>query len=821
MAARRYLEDFGVQIARNGYEVIPIVPGEKRPYGKRWQTYDGTEEGVLDWIKSDKGGYGVGIKTKHTPAVDIDVLDAKVVAEIEEMVSNILGKGMARVGLPPKTMLVYQTDEPFPKVDTGFWVDDKGRKVKVEILGDGQQFVAAHIHPDTGKPYQWLNGHSVLKTPRDDLPIIRQSHADAIREASIQIFVKHGWTKYTNAVKRLDASGYDPDDPFAAVRARTDISDDKLFTQLMKVPGNEDYETWFFCGMSLFHQYDGGQQGLDLWHQWSSTAPNYDAKALDDKWPTFEIAGKDRPPLTARWILARANDVDQKINTELLSKAREAVSEATDLPTLKKACEDYVKTVQFDPLVREMLTSLVKERFKTLVGSLPRISIIRDLTRYESTENHVMPGWLKNWVYLGLLNNFFNTSDRRELTSAAFDNTYSRLMLSAEDRLQGKATPETPPTQAALNLYQIPEVHNKMYMPGEDPLYMLNGVKYCNSFTDIDVPIPPEEYSPAEREAIATVEEHLQLMIRDPEDREMVLDFMTFIVQQPRRRINWAILLQGAEGGGKSFFYTLLTVVLGMSNTIAIPGKVLEEKYNPWAEGARLCFIEDVRLHGNNRYDAVNTLKPMLTNMSVTIRRMNTDVYTVINTMNYILTANAKDALPVGDQDTRFFPVFTRFQSNEAMAAFNRANPDYFNNLHGALNFGGALRKWFLEREISPSFNANARAPRSSNRAEMVEMNRSDEDRALIDALEDDKPDFCSILLDSAKVHEAFMDSGALVPQTKALNRLLAEHGFSFLGRYRINNERRRFWSQRPEIWSMDEDERGDQIRDYLDPEGL
>ncbi len=211
----------------------------------------------------------------------------------------------------------------------------------------------------------------------------------------------------------------------------------------------------------------------------------------------------------------------------------------------------------------------------------------------------------------------------------------------------------------------------------------------------------------------------------------------------------------------------------------------------------------------------------MLTNISVNIRRMNTDVYEVINTMNYILTANSKDALPVGDEDSRFFPVFTRFQSKLAMDAFNKNNPDYFNQLHGALNFGGALRKWFLEREISPIFNHKARAPKSSNRAEMVEMNRSDEDHALLDALEDGKPDFCSILLDTTKIHEAFMESDALVPQTKAMKRLLAEHGFSYLGRYRVDGERRQYWSQRPEIWSTDEDERGDQIREYLDPNGL
>ena len=150
MAARRYLEEFGEQIARNGYEVIPIRPGEKRPFGESWQKYDGSPEGVQEWIEAGKGSFGVGIKCRTSPAIDIDVHDKAVVDEIAEMISARTGETLRRVGKPPKMLLTYRTNEPFAKVDSGFWVDDKGRTVKVEILADGQQYVAAHVHPDTG-----------------------------------------------------------------------------------------------------------------------------------------------------------------------------------------------------------------------------------------------------------------------------------------------------------------------------------------------------------------------------------------------------------------------------------------------------------------------------------------------------------------------------------------------------------------------------------------------------------------------------------------------------------------------------------------------
>ena len=821
MAARRYLEEFGVRIARNGYAVIPIRPGEKRPYGDRWQTYDGTEEGVLDWIKSGKGSFGVGIKTKDSPAVDIDVQDAKVVDKIREMVFAKTGRTLQRVGFAPKTLLAYQTDEPFPKVDTGFWVDDKGRTAKVEILGDGQQFVAAHIHPDTGKPYRWLDGKSVLDTPRDDLPILRQRHAEEIKAEAIQIFLGQGWVKKTNAVQRLTASGYDPDDPFAAVRAKTDISDDQLHHKLSLVPSNEDYEVWFHVGMALFHQYDGAMYGLELWHQWSSSAPNYDADALDKKWPTFNIQTKDRPPITARFIIKLAQDEEKRVNEEVLGTVLQGIADSGDLKELMTVCETIKKT-QFDMVLREMLVGKVKERFKKLTGTMPRIGVVRDMTRYESAENRAMPGWLKNWVYCQLDETFFHMIDRRVLTKAAFDSSHARLMLTPSERNEGKSVPETTAVAAAMNLFQVPVVYNRMYMPGYEPLYKLNDIAYVNSYSDIGIPELPGETTAPDQQAIEIVLHHCVHLFRNGRDRRIFLDFLSYIVQNPGQKVNWAILIQGTEGDGKSFFSLLLKAMLGMDNVNVIPGKALEEKYNPWAEGALVCFVEDVRLHGNNRFDAINTLKPMITNMTTSIRRMNTNTYEVVNTVNYITTANLKDALPVGHEDSRFFALFTRFQSQQAILSFKEANPDYYTRLHGALNFAGALRKFFLERSISDDFNAKARAPVSSYKAEMIEMNRSDDEQALIDAMDESgKPDFSGLLLDSGMIHEQFMEREALPPNTKALKRLLSTNGFTFLGRFKINGEKRRFWSQRPDIWSEDSDERGEQIRDYLDPEGL
>jgi hypothetical protein len=818
------MKEYGEQIAKNGYEVIPIRPGEKRPYGKEWEKYDGSPKGARSWIRSGKGAFGVGIKSKHAPAVDLDIRDPAVVDRLKKFVFELVGEGMERVGMPPKTLLAYQTDEPFPKVDTGFWIDDEGRTVKVEILADGQQYVAAHIHPDTGQPYQWLGGKSVLRVKRSSLPILRQYHAEAIKAEAIRVFEEMGWQRKTNALRRLagnSAGSVDPDDPFANISLKTDISDEELHAKLLLVPDCEDYETWFHVGMALWHQYDGAQLGLDMWHEWSAPANNYDAGALDRKWTTFDHESKNRKAITARFIIKLAAEEQKRVATEELANIRDRLQEVETLDQLTKVCDD-IKKIAFTAPVREMLIGSVKERFKKVTGTMPRIGIVREMIRYENPEMRHVPNWLRHYVFVQLDSMFHNMASGVSISREAFDATYSRMLLSREDVLAGESTPQHSPGHVALNTFQIPVVFNRMYMPGLEPLFTINGIDYVNTYTDRGLPELPSELSSVDWDAINTILYHFEHLFRHERDRRILLDFLTYIIQNPGKRINWMLFLQGAEGDGKSFIDRLLKAVCGIENAAMISGNKLEEKYNPWAEGSLVCFIEDIRLHGANRFDAINALKPMLTNDTVSIRRMNTNTYEVINTVSYIGTANLKDAMPVGQEDSRIFPMYSRFQSREAVLAFEAANPDYYDRLHAALRRAGGLRKWFLEREISADFNPKKRAPISRDRAEMVALNRSDEQEALWDTLEDSqRPDYCELLLDSALVDDEFMGKGVHLPNTKALSRLLSTEGFTFLGRYKIGGSKRRFWSRKPTAWSDDEVVRGNEIREYLDPDGL
>ncbi len=105
-------------------------------------------------------GAGIGIRTGKVVGVDIDVTDEALALAIEALAIKVLGPAPCRIGNPPKRLLPYRIENPLKKTRDEFSDGKTGEVHAVEILGEGQQFVAEGIHPKTRKPYTW--GHDSL-----------------------------------------------------------------------------------------------------------------------------------------------------------------------------------------------------------------------------------------------------------------------------------------------------------------------------------------------------------------------------------------------------------------------------------------------------------------------------------------------------------------------------------------------------------------------------------------------------------------------------------------------------------------------------------
>src|SRR5262249_5908987 len=110
-----------------------------------------------------------------------------------------------RFGKPPKRLIMLRTDEPFDKLYYVFKAPD-GSEHKIEILGDGQQYVVDGLHPETHKPYGWFGGE--LKTiKREDLPYIRFNDAKEFISAAKKLLAEEFGLVVTNASSNLQTNG--------------------------------------------------------------------------------------------------------------------------------------------------------------------------------------------------------------------------------------------------------------------------------------------------------------------------------------------------------------------------------------------------------------------------------------------------------------------------------------------------------------------------------------------------------------------------------------------------------------------------------------
>jgi hypothetical protein len=176
-----------------GAGFIPTPCVGKKPVIKGWQTLlDPTGAEVERWNVIAPAAANTGILARNTPTLDIDILDPDAAAAVEQLVKDRfeeLGPVLVRIGFWPKRAIMFRTDTPFPKITINFVVAEGAPGEKLELLADGQQFVAFGTHPDTGKPYS-RHGGAPGEVRREDLPYIHADEAQALVDDAAALLVE-------------------------------------------------------------------------------------------------------------------------------------------------------------------------------------------------------------------------------------------------------------------------------------------------------------------------------------------------------------------------------------------------------------------------------------------------------------------------------------------------------------------------------------------------------------------------------------------------------------------------------------------------------
>lgn len=139
------------------------------------------------------------------------------------------------------------------------------------------------------------------------------------------------------------------------------------------------------------------------------------------------------------------------------------------------------------------------------------------------------------------------------------------------------------------------------------------------------------------------------------EIQEHFLNWLAVVWQQRRKPLT-AWVLHGTEGTGKGvFFHNVLRPLFSTKHAVQKRATELGSQFNGWLEPALIAFIDEIDADMFVNAKAVEAdLRTLITEPTVSIRRMRTDSYEVENYTAFIFSSNKKRPVAIPPGDRRF-----------------------------------------------------------------------------------------------------------------------------------------------------------------------
>jgi len=211
--------------------------------------------------------------------------------------------------------------------------------------------------------------------------------------------------------------------------------------------------------------------------------------------------------------------------------------------------------------------------------------------------------------------------------------------------------------------------------------------------------------------------DHVERLLPDENDREIFLSYLAACVQKPGVKFQWCVVLQGAEGNGKTAFYRVLAYALGKKYAHLPNAAEITNPFNGWLEHKLIICIEE--LHTAGRQEVADTLKPMITNEEIEFHSKGQDQRTGDNRANFLIFSNHKDAALKSENDRRYC-VFYTVQQEPGDLERDGMNSEYFTRLYNWLKSGGFAHVAHYLANRPVTVDVMGRAPRTSSTAEAV-----------------------------------------------------------------------------------------------------
>lgn len=766
-----------------GLSLVPLPYKQKYPNETDWghKVIDTEAKAREHFAKNPTDGMGVVLGASEICSLDIDDEPAArlIFEDLGIDLDQVKRENPTIQGEAPGFRIVFRVPEgasltyhemKWPKEDD---LSKHFTVFELRAACNGKQrqdVLPPSIHPATNKPYVWLTkpGLSIPEPPawlltiwqewdkfkpqmKDSCPWmpVRQEHAQKPSSSRHNGQADSPIDKYNaqySITEVLERYGYkrrgrrylSPHSSSGLVGVNVFAADNKCYIHHASDPlcSTEDEQPRSPFDLFRYYDHNGDNHaavkaaakllGMDYKSAQRSvvapTAPAIDADTADQ--------GGDAP-ICGEIV----SDQDDKYTppAELMMSCEEAIDAIDSAKTNEEIRLLASKLRQQHFSVADF--AIVVENYRTAFNMLTGVALTKPearkalkpaRARASKTCANDRPEWLDGWVYLTKWEEFFHVDTGRSMSRAAFDAAHTRFVTPTDDGTQPSASNE------ALHYYQIETAERTMYMPHLVGSFTFEGLPMVNAFLPERLPKAADSLDDKGNAAIDLIKAHIRNILGNRDEQvQLFIDWLAHQVQKIGIKVRFTPIIKGVEGDGKSLFTSVLAAAIGSSNITPVnPGELTETKFNGFAEGSAVVALEEVRVCGHNRYDVLNAVKPFITNNTARIVKKGRDGYNIWNVTNYIAFTNYADALPLDDNDRRWWILFTPWSSREEMAEIvGKPLPEYFQSLHDAIdNNGPSIRRWLLDWEISKGFNHNGAAPLTDERDLMIGSSRSEDD---------------------------------------------------------------------------------------------
>lgn len=371
--------------------------------------------------------------------------------------------------------------------------------------------------------------------------------------------------------------------------------------------------------------------------------------------------------------------------------------------------------------------------------------------------------------------NEINSLDGTMRDQSRFNNQFGHYHFLIDP--DGKQTDKAWDAFLYSKLYKFARVSGLTFDPRKSAreIIVRDGLRLLNSYLPVEVPAIEGDITPFLTQ--------LWKMYPYGRDAETVLCYFAAMVQYKGSKFPWAILLQGVEGNGKTFFSTVMEYCMSHRYTHSAKASQLDSRFNSAFEGKLLIVVEDVHIT-EGRASAWETLKPMITNTRMEIEGKGVDKVTRDVCFNFIMNSNHKDAIRKTINDRRIANFFGA-QQHKADLLRDGMTPEYFKRLYDwAREEGGFaaihhyLQNFPIPDELNPATACN-RAPETTSTTAAIELSRGSVEQELSEAIAGGRRGFLNGWISSVAFDQLLAD----LDMTRRITRhrrheLILEHGY-------------------------------------------